>query len=50
MILAYPGLPTGTPSFRAPPDLPDAPVADQSSEWSYEPLLDDLLIPKPMLA
>ncbi len=49
-ILDHLGHPTAAPSFRAPPDLPDAPVADQPREWSYEPLLDDLPIPDPMRA
>jgi hypothetical protein len=40
-ILAHLGLPTAAPSFRAPPDPP--------REWSYEPLLDDLPVPDPLI-
>jgi len=37
-ILAHLGLPTATPSLRAPPDPPDGLVADPPRAWSYEPL------------
>jgi hypothetical protein len=36
-------------TFRAPPDSPDPLAAQQSREWSYEPLLDDLPLPDPLL-
>jgi len=49
-ILAHLGLPTAAPSFRAPPDPPDGRAADPPREWSYEPLLDDLPVPDPVLA
>jgi hypothetical protein len=39
-ILAHLGLPTGAPSFRAPPDPPDGVPAGRPREWSYEPLFD----------
>jgi hypothetical protein len=37
-ILAHLGLPTATPSLRAPPDPPDGRGADPPRAWSYEPL------------
>jgi hypothetical protein len=40
-ILEHLGLSTAAPSFRAPPDPP--------RESSYEPLLDDLPVPDPVL-
>lgn len=60
-ILDYLGLPTVTPSLRAPPDAPDAPdglAGDHPHDWSYEPCSDlpvrptqtgDLPVPDPML-
>ena len=50
-ILDHLGLPTGAPSLRAPPALPergthtgppDAAATGQPREWSYEPFFDDL--------
>jgi len=43
-------LPSVTPSLRAPPDVPDGLAADQPLEWSYEPVLDDLPVPDPVMA
>jgi len=48
-VLAHLGLPIAVPSFRAPPDPPDALAAHQPRQWSYEPLVDDLPIPDPLL-
>ena len=36
-ILEHLGLPTATPSLRAPPDPPDGLVADPPRAWSSEP-------------
>ena len=44
------GLSTVTPGLRAPPDAPDGLAAAQPREWSYEPVLDDLPIPDPVMA
>jgi hypothetical protein len=48
-ILAHLGLPTGAPSFRAPPDRRDGLPTDPPREWSYEPRLDDLPVPDPVI-
>ena len=39
-ILDHVGLPSATPSLRAPPDQPAGPAADPPREWSYEPCFD----------
>ncbi len=49
-ILDHLGLPTGPASLRAPPDPGEGLAADQPREWSYEPVLDDLSIPDPVMA
>jgi len=49
-ILAHLGLPTGAPSFRAPPDPPDGLPLDPPREWSYELLFDDRPVPDPVRA
>ena len=48
-ILDHLGLPTAAPSFRAPPDPPDALPAYPPREWSYEPLFDDLPVSDPLI-
>jgi len=49
-ILDHLGLPTGPASLRAPPELPEGVAADPPREWSYEPVLDDLPFPDPVMA
>jgi hypothetical protein len=46
-ILDHLRLPTGAPSFRAPPDPPDGPAADPPRAWFPDPVFDDLPIPDP---
>ncbi len=48
-ILAHLGLAAVAPSLRAPPDPPVNLAGDHPREWSYEPFLDDLPVPDPML-
>jgi hypothetical protein len=48
-ILDHLDLPIESPQLRAPPEPPDALAAQQTREWSYEPLLDDLPLPDPLL-
>ncbi len=48
-ILDHLGLPTVTPSLRAPPDAPDGLAGDHPREWSYEPCFDDLPVPDPLM-
>ncbi len=48
-ILDHLAILTPAPSLRAPPDPPDGLAADPPREWSYEPLLDDLPVPAPVL-
>ena len=48
-ILDHLGLPAVAPSLRAPPDPAGGQAADQSREWSYDPVLDNLPVPDPML-
>jgi len=49
-ILGHLGPPTSAASLRMPPDPPEGLAADQPREWSYEPVLDDLPIPDPLMA
>ena len=49
-ILDHLGLPTVTPSLRAPPDAPDGLAGDNPRDWAYEPCFDDLPVPDPVMA
>ena len=49
-MLAHLGLPTTAPRLRAPPDPPKDLAADPPRVGSYEPVLDDLTIPDPIMA
>ncbi len=49
-ILDHLGLPSGAVSLRGPPDPPEGLAPDQPREWSYEPCIDVLSIPDPVMA